>query len=174
MRLAVALEVGEDAVGARFGQRDRRAPGAVGAERRVQVLEAATVAADDDQVHALLVRDLEVAHRAARVADGEAQRGRGAARERGGGEREAQAVLGDGEAADRVGGSWPAIAASPDRARPRRRRRHARAFVRAALRGALAVRPDRLAGGDGDAEHQREQRGEARELQWGAHAATAS
>ena len=40
---------------------------AVGVQPRVQVLEAAAVAADDDQVHAPLVLDLEVAHGAAGV-----------------------------------------------------------------------------------------------------------
>ena len=60
--LAVDREVGEHAVGARVAQRHRDRPGAVAALGRVQVLEAGHVAAHDDEVHALGVLDVEVAH----------------------------------------------------------------------------------------------------------------
>ena len=59
----------------------------------MQVLEAAAVAPHHDQVHALLVLDLEVPHRpAAGAADAEAQLARPGALEHGGLERERQAV----------------------------------------------------------------------------------
>ena len=161
VRLAVALEVREDAVRAGVGQRDRRAPGAIGAERRMQVLEAAPVAPDDDQVHALLVGDLEVAHRAVRPVDGETQRGRLAARKGRRGEREPQAVLGDREAADRVGGGHLAMLVVHTPVGLRRR-------------STVTIRADRAARNRGDAEHQAEQEREARELGDGVHAGTAS
>ena len=66
LRLLVVLEVREDPVGAGIRQGQLHAPDAVLAEHRVHVLEALAVAAHDDDVHALLVLDLEVAHRAGR------------------------------------------------------------------------------------------------------------
>ena len=138
----------------------------------MQVLEAGPVAADDDQVHPLLVLDLEVAHGAIGTVDREAQRGRAAARERGRGELQAQAVVGDGEAADRVRlvaalglaavTGLRLVAAMPGRGI-------------GALGGVVGpIRPDGAAGDGGHAEHDREDRREAEQLGRGAHAGTAS
>src|SRR5690606_13273032 len=52
---ALGDEVGEDPVGAGAGQIDRDRPGAVPPERRVYVLEAGQVAADQDQVQVFVV-----------------------------------------------------------------------------------------------------------------------
>ena len=66
----------------------------------MNVLEAAAVAAHDDQVHALLVLDLEVAHGpAAGATDAEAEHVRTAALEGGVLESERQPVVRDGETA---------------------------------------------------------------------------
>ena len=97
-------EVGEQAIGAGGGEPDARGPGAVGAQLGVEVLEAGQIAPGDDQVHALLVRDVEVAHRAAvRAGDPEAQRLGAAAVELRVGDDDPHAVLSDGEAANLVG-----------------------------------------------------------------------
>ena len=69
LRLAVVREVGEQPVGAGVVEAHRRRPGAVGRLLGVQVLEAGQVAAGDDQVHALRVLDVEVAHRLAALVD---------------------------------------------------------------------------------------------------------
>ena len=67
----------------------------------MQVLEAGQVAAGDDQVHALLVRDVEVAHGLAVVVDDpERERLLAAAAQLGLRDRDAQAAVGDGEAVD--------------------------------------------------------------------------
>jgi hypothetical protein len=101
-RRALAHEVSEDAVGAGVAEAQRRRPRAVGIHRRVQVLEGRQVAAGDDQVHALRVPDVEVAHRAAAgVDDPEAQPLGRAPAHVGILDDEAQAVLGDGQAPQR-------------------------------------------------------------------------
>ena len=70
---------------------------------RVQVLEAGHVAAHDDEVHALGVLDVEVAHGpAAAVDDPEGELERLALRRGAAGELERQALLADGEAAHRL------------------------------------------------------------------------
>ena len=75
------------------------------------------------------------------------------------------------EAADRVGGvvaghrRGVGVTVVGDRAHVA-----VAALLRARLRGALAIGPDRLPDGDGDAEDQGEQRGEPRQLQRDAHA----
>ena len=98
-------EVGEQPVGAGVVEAHRRAPAAVGGLLGVQVLEAGQVAPGEDQVHALLVLDVEVAHGlAARVVDPEAQRRFAAAAQLGVVDDDAQAVGGDREAAHGVGG----------------------------------------------------------------------
>ena len=67
----------------------------------MEVLEARQVAAGDDQVHALGVLDVEVAHRlAAVVDDAEAQLPAAPAAQLGIRDDQAQAMVGDGEAAD--------------------------------------------------------------------------
>ena len=82
---SVADEVGEDPVGARVVEPERRRPGSVVVHRGMQVLEAGEVAARDDQVHALLVLDVEVADGlAASVDDAKAQLLSAAALELGG------------------------------------------------------------------------------------------
>ena len=157
VRLAAALEVGEDAIRARVGERDRRAPRAVGIHHGVQVLEAAPVAAHDDQVHALLVRDLEVAHRAAGTGDREPQRGGLASRERRGDELQAQALVGDRETADRIGGGGHfavLVVHTP---------------VGLRRRAAVTIRADRSTRDRGHAEHQAEHEREARELAHRCH-----
>ena len=82
----------------------RGRPGAVGALLGVQMLEAGEVAAGEDQVHALLVLDVEVADRAAAVVgDAEAERLGAAAAQLAARDDEPEPVLRDREAADRVG-----------------------------------------------------------------------
>jgi hypothetical protein len=92
---AVAREVGEHAIGPAVTEVDAAAPRAVGVHRRVQVLEARGVAAHDDEVHLLLVLDLEVAHGlAVAVDDAEGERLRAqAVRERRAVDDQAVAVL---------------------------------------------------------------------------------
>ena len=76
----------------------------------MQVLEAGQVAPGEDQVHALLVLDVEVADRGpVLVDDAEAQRLVAAARQLGPVDDEPQPALGDAEAADRVGGGGVAL-----------------------------------------------------------------
>jgi hypothetical protein len=104
--LAVAGEVGEQAVRARLADAHRRGPAAVALLARVQVLEAGRVAPHQDQVHALLVLDLEVAHGVALLVDDPvAQALLAAALEIGGVDDEPQPVLGDRESADVVAGA---------------------------------------------------------------------
>ena len=101
--LAVALEVGEGAVAAGLGQGDRGAPATAAIHARVQVLEALGVAADDDQVHALVLLHLEVAHGAAlAVEDPEAQRCPLATGQLRAVEGEREAVRADREAGNRL------------------------------------------------------------------------
>ena len=70
----------------------------------MQVLEAGEVAAGEDQVHALLVRDVEVADRAAVLVDDPEAQGLGAAAPQLGLlDDDLQVVGGDGEPADGVG-----------------------------------------------------------------------
>ena len=107
-------------------KRDARAPGPVGGHHRVQVLEAGQVAAGEDQVHALLVRDVEVAHgRAVVLDDPERERLLAAAAQLGLLDRDAQAAVGDREAVHLGLGArmlaargvrGPSIEASPPRA----------------------------------------------------------
>ena len=85
---------------------------------RVQVLEAGHVAAHDDEVHALGVLDVEVAHGlAAAVDDPEGELERLALRGGAAGELERQALLADGQAAHRL--------RAPSSRRRRRHRAHA-------------------------------------------------
>jgi hypothetical protein len=78
----------------------------------VQVLEAGQVAAGDDQVHALLVLDVEVADGVAAVVhDAEAQLLGAAATQLRIVDDDAQAVLGDRQAADRMRGLLIGVAA---------------------------------------------------------------
>ena len=94
-RLAVVREVGEQPVGPAVVEAQRRRPCAVGLLLGVQVLEAGQVAADDDEVHPLLVLDVEVAHGPATVVDDPEAHGLRPAREqRGILDDQAQAVLG--------------------------------------------------------------------------------
>jgi hypothetical protein len=77
----------------------------------VYVLEAPAVAAGDDDVHALVVLDGEVAHRpAVGVRDAEAQRAGAAALELAIGELQREAAIRDGETADGVGGGLSRVA----------------------------------------------------------------
>ena len=96
-------EVGEHAVGARLGEGDGERPGAVRVLGRVQVLEAGHVAAHDDEVHALGVLDVEVAHGlAVAVDDPEGQLERLALRRGIASEFEREALLADRQAAHRL------------------------------------------------------------------------
>ena len=126
----------------------------------MQVLEAAAVAAHHDQVHALLVLDLEVADRpAAGASDAEAQLADATALELGGVERERQAVVGHSEAADGVRGGLAGVAALLGGAR-----------MPAGLHTVLAatVGTHGVTGERGRAEDQHEHTGETRELHRGA------
>jgi hypothetical protein len=118
----------------------------------VQVLEAGSVAADDDHVHAALVLELELAHRLVALADREHELRRLR------GDLQREVAFRDREAADRVDSGLVAV------------------FTHTPFGygGALAVRSDHVTGGDGHAEHQHQQRGEAGQLQRGAHAGSAS
>ena len=101
--LLAHAEVGEHAVGARVGKRDGERPCAVGVLGRVQVLEAGHVAAHDDEVHALGVLDVEVAHGlSAAVDDPEGQLERLALRRGPARELERESLLADREAAHRL------------------------------------------------------------------------
>ena len=123
------------------------------------MLEAGQVAAHDDDVHALGVLDVEVAHGPA-VAAGDAEAelealapGRGRA-----GELERQAPVAHREAADRLhDGRFLAVPG------------HGRRGV-----GLAGVDVDAAAGERGAAEREHEQGGEPGELRGGAHADTAS
>ncbi len=100
----VVREVGEQPVRPGRVELDVGRPGAVGAELGVQVLEAREVAAGEDQVHALLVRDVEVADRPAVLVDDPEAQGLGAAAPQLGlVDDELQVVGGDAEPADGVG-----------------------------------------------------------------------
>ena len=129
------------------------------------MLEAGQVAPDDDQVHPLLVRHVEVAHdRAVVVGDREAQRRAAPARQVGARHDQAQAVVGDREPADAVravGARGVAVLV-------------AGRVVVAAHRVATLVRARRGVDGGtrqrGGGERQREHREEAGEPDGGAHA----
>ena len=122
----------------------------------MQVLEAAEVAAGDDQVHALGVLDVEVAHRAARaVDDPEADLLGGAAPQLGVLDDQSHAVGGDRQAAHGHGGGHAAVL----------------------LGGRVAARSRRAAHGAGEragAEQGGQDRGEAGELRERAHTTTAA
>ena len=133
-RRPVVGEVGEQAVGAGVGELHAGGPDAVGTLGGVEVLEAGEVAAGEDQVHALLVLDVEVADGVPVLPDDvEAQRLGTAAPQLGLLDDDAQLVVGDAEAAHGVGlggGHVPALllgdgggAARLDRARRRPRPR---------------------------------------------------
>jgi hypothetical protein len=163
-RLAAMGEVGEEAVRARVGQPHRRGPHAVVVLARVQVLEAGQVAPGDDQVHALRVLHVEVADGpATAVDDAEAQRLGAVAAQLGGVDDQAQAVLGDRQAAHRIGG--PVAGA---------RLRCAGALRTVGGGGLVALGIDEAAGQRARAEQQREHRGEAGEPGGDGHAVTAS
>ena len=125
----------------------------------MQVLEAGEVAARDDQVHPLLVFDVEVADGlAARVDDAEPQLLASAAFELGVGEFELEPVVGDREAAHGVGLGRGAVSA---------------ALVSVAARSLLVVGHvvaavgfgvDELAGDEADGVEAREDGREGREL----------
>ena len=101
--LPAAREVREDPVRPGLVEPQRDAPAAVGGLRRVQVLEAGEVAPHHDQVHALVVGDVEVAHGLVAGDDAEAQRRLDARLRRGGVDLEPQPVLGDRAGARDVG-----------------------------------------------------------------------
>jgi hypothetical protein len=124
----------------------------------VQVLEALAVAADDDQVHALLVLDGEVAHGPAVGArDAEAQRARAPAVELGLGELEREPAVRDGQAADRIGGGHLHLLLGVRRVR---------------VRSGGAVGTEGAAHQNGGSEDQRQGAGDAGDRR-GLHAATA-
>ena len=111
LRAAGREEVGEDPVDAARRQGEDGAPRAVRGHLGVQVLEARDVAADDDQVHPLVVLDVERGDRpAVRAGDGERVLGGAAGLER---------ASRRGRACSRTG--W-----RPGRRRSRRRRSRAR------------------------------------------------
>ena len=170
MRLAIALEVGEHAIGAGLRDRHPDAPLAVD-QPRVQVLEAVAVAAHDDQVHAAGVLDLEVAHGLAiLVADREAKQRVVAARQLVASEIERQPALADGEPAHRFGRLVGEVVAQFHSLVGHRggvRRRH-RGGVRP--RRGLAVGSDRPSDSSRAPEDQDEQREETGQL----HAGSAS
>ena len=106
MAFAGRREVREGVVDAGVGQGERRRPAAVGGLHGVQVLEAAQVAAHDDEVHAARLLGVEGAQRAAgRVDDAEAQAGGAAGGERRGGGDEAQVARGGGGCGGGVAGA---------------------------------------------------------------------
>jgi hypothetical protein len=99
--LAAALEVGEQPVGPGLVELHVDRPAAVGRLRRVEVLEGVEVAPGDDEVHPLLVLDLEVLDGAAAAVDDAVRQAlRAPAAQLGVVDDEAGTVLGDGQAAD--------------------------------------------------------------------------
>jgi hypothetical protein len=171
VRLAVAREVGEEPVRAGVVQLHAGEPGAVALLTRMKVLEAREVAAGEDQVHALLVRDVEVAHRpAAGVHDAEREAFARASPQVRVVHDDAQAVLGHRESADRMllaGVTAPGVAA---------RSGLGVAGLGSALgvRGLrrVAVRVDGAAREGGPARHQGEEGRESGELRRSGHGAT--
>ena len=126
---------------------ERRRPGAVGAERRVDVLEAGEVAADDDQVQPLLVLDVvAVTGCAVRAGDRERERDRAGRRRRG--SCEARGCSRPGRPSARR------AAASPAGARRARRGRRVAVAVGASVGLRVADRADQPA----DAERRRRRR----------------
>ena len=127
----------------------------------MKVLEAVAVTPYHDQVHALLVLDLEVAHRPAiGAADAEAQLARAGALEDGAVELEREAALRDREPPNRGGSSRATgVAAGVGVVR-------VPAAIGARLRAALAaaVGPHGVTRERGRAEHQDERHGEGRKL----------